>query len=291
MRALRLLLTLIVLGAWVSGCTLTRFGYDMLPWLSMWQLDRHLDLDDAQRHLASKKLDALLAWHRQTQLPDYVRLLREAETQLGGAVEAQDIGRWRARVFELWNPVVDRLAPDLADLALTLRPAQIDRLDKRLSEGAHDLRRKYLEPGPQRRIEARAERWQERMDGFLGEVTSAQARELRRLAERYPSDEASWVEEREARGRDLVRLLRRIEHDKPSRERAIDWCRVYLADLWRSADQARRQRIEANNANGDRLVAMMIQGASRSQRAHLLHKLRGYEDDFARLSGQIPRRP
>jgi len=275
----------------LSGCTLTRFGYEMLPWLSMWQLDRHLDLDDAQRQLASRKLDALLGWHRQTQLPDYMRLLREAQSELSGSPEAHDIARWRARTFELWAPVADRLAPDLAELALSLRPAQIDRLEKRLNDGVHDLRRKYLESSTQRRIEARAERWQDRMDGFFGDVTNAQARELRRLAEQYPSDEASWVEEREARGSDLVRLLRRIEREKPSRDQATEWCHAYLAALWISADEARRRRIEANNANGDRLVAMMIHSANRTQRAHLLHQLRSYEDDFARLAGQPVRAP
>lgn len=267
----------------LSGCTVARFGYEMLPWYASWQLDRHLSLDSAQRSLASERIDAIHAWHRQTQMPRYAALVENGIRRLDGPIAAADIAAWRAQMFALWQEPAERIAPDLADLALTLRPAQIDRLERRLADSTAELRRKYLEGAPAERLEGRIERWQERMQWLLGDITAAQKTELRRLASEQPSDEAAWLEERQSRNERLVRLLRRIEREKPSREQALAWSTAFLQGFWQSEDPARARRIEANAANGDRVAAAMINTASRSQRDTMRAKLSDIERDVMRM--------
>jgi hypothetical protein len=275
-----------VLALALAGCTSTRLGYDWLPTLSMWQLNRYLSLDDAQRLMVGRRLDELHAWHRREQLPDYVRALQEWEQSLQSPVQAQTLALWRQRILIAWTPLAQQLAAPMAELALSLKPAQIDRLEARLADGSAELRDKYLPEDAARRIQARVDRWKKRMEFFLGDVSAEQLRALRRLAAEQPSDESSWMAEREARSRALVALLRRIEHERPAPALAQQWCAHYLDSLWASDDPARRARIEAANERTDQVSAFMISQASRAQRAHLIDKLRSYSSDFSLLAAR-----
>ena len=285
MRYWKRWLTVGLLLVSVSACTMTRFGYELLPWLSMWRIERYIPLNDAQRSVVSKRLDALHQWHRGTQLPQYAAKLDEASVQVSTSIAPDQVMRWRADVLAFWQPVAERLAPDLAELALMLEPAQIDRLARRLDREAEELRAKYASPDHRARTDARAQRWTERMETMLGKLEPAQRAEIRSLAERFPSDESAWVEERLSRGRDFVTLLRRIQRERPPAALAEQWTRDYLANLFESRDLDRRARMATNSANGDRLTAMMLNTANTTQRLHMVQVLRGYQSDFARLAG------
>ena len=261
----------------------------MLPWFAGWQIDRHLSLDEAQRQLVNERLEAIHAWHRKTQLPRYAELVDQGLSGLGNEITPGEIAGLRARMFALWDEPARRLAGDLADLALTLRSPQIDRLERRLNDATAELRQKYLDGPLPKRVEARAERWQERMQWLLGDLKGAQTRELRRLAAEYPSDEAAWLEERQARNDRLVRMLRRIERDRPGREQAIVWAREFLEGFWKSEDPQRGRRLEANSANGDRVSAAMLNTATRAQREHMVKRLRDIEGDVLRMMGKAGR--
>ena len=282
-------LAMVLLG--LSACTMTRFGYELLPWLSMWRIERYIALNDAQRSAVSRRLDELHQWHRATQLPQYAAKLDEASAQMRVGLDPDQVGRWRDDVLGFWSPLADRLAPGLAVLALSLEPQQINRLARRLDREADELRAKYASADPVARTEARAQRWTERMETLLGKLEPAQRAEIRSLAERFPSDEATWVDERLARGRDFVELVRRVEREKPPLALAERWSRDYLQSLFESRDPERRARIAGNNRNGDRLTALMLNTASPAQRQHMVGVLRGYQNDFARLSpGAVSRR-
>ncbi len=280
---------MLVAFALLSGCTVARLGYEMLPWFAMWQLERHLSLDSAQRQLASERLDALHAWHRQTQMPRYAALIESGISRLDGPLSAADLSQWRAQMFALWQAPAERIAPDLADLALTLRPAQIDRLERRLADSTAELRRKYLGGTDADRLEGRIGRWQERMEWLLGDLTAAQRAELRKMASDRPSDEAAWLDERQARNERLVQLLRRIERERPAREAALEWSGAFLAGFWKSDDPARAARLAANADNGDQVAAAMINTATRSQRDHMRAKLRDVEQDVLRMMRRAAR--
>jgi len=291
MRHWRRLCVLMLVMMGLSACTMTRFGYELLPWFSMWRIERYIPLNDAQRKLVSRRLDELHQWHRSTQLPQYAAKLDQASVQLATNLDPDQVSLWRSDLLLFWQQLAERLAPGVAELALILEPAQIDRLARRLDREAEDLRGKYASGDSSARTDARAKRWTERMETLLGKLEPAQRAEIRSLAERFPSDEASWVEERQARGRDFAALLRRIERERPPTALAEQWSRDYLQGLFDSRDPDRRARIAANNLNGDRLTAMMLNTANPAQRTHMVGVLRGYQNDFARLAGpQVVRR-
>lgn len=289
-QRLRGWLILVAVSVAASGCTMAKLGYDMVPTWSHWQLDRYFALDDEQRVIVGRSIDALHRWHRTEQLPGYVAFLKRVDEQMqaprpaGEAPDAALIARWRVQVTDAWNPVAERLAPAMAELAVTLRPEQIDRLQKRLDESNVEYREKTLPDSPQARERARAERVLKRAAFFLGSLDAAQERELRTLAARLPASEETWLAERLRRQRSLIALLRKLSRDKPALAEGTRLARDYLLTMW-TPQEGRRASIEESTAASDALSARMLAGATARQQAYFIKTVRTYATDFQSLSG------
>lgn len=286
-RARRILLPLVAVCLLAGACSSVRLGYGAMPlWLG-WQIDRHLGLDAGQRELVSARLEALHRWHRQTQLPGYTVFLEAVQSRLdGGGVGAEDIGRWRAHVLAAWTPVAERAAPDLAALALTLQPAQLERLARRFERSNRELRDELLPEEAQRREAARADRVLKRARFFFGDLPARDEQEIRVLAGVLPASEAEWLAEREARQQAVLGVLARIVRERPPLEVAEHWCREVLAGLWRPTDPQRGAAIARSTAAGDALSATLLQRAAPAQRDRLAERLRGFADDFSVLAAR-----
>jgi hypothetical protein len=295
MHGLRLWAPLVASCLVATSCSMAKFGYDMLPTWAHWQIERYLSLDEDQRAIVSRRIDELHRWHRRVQLPKYVAFLSEVEDQVrtadpartasAGSVDAALIARWRDRIGEAWIPVAEHLAPGLAELALTLRPEQIERLRRRLADGDDEYREKFLAETPKARAEARADRVVKRAETFLGRLDSAQVRELRTLAAAMPGHEDDWLAERHRRQKALVALLQKIATEQPGQREATRLTRDYLTSMWTANDERRRARLNAAIGDSDALSAQTLGKATPAQRAHLVKLVRGYADDFRALTG------
>ncbi len=295
MHGLRLWAPLVASCLVATSCSMAKFGYDVLPTWAHWQIERYLSLDEDQRAIVSRRIDELHKWHRRVQLPKYVAFLSEVEEQVrtvdaaraapAGGVDAAVIARWRDRIGEAWIPVAEHLAPGLAELALTLRPEQIERLRRRLADGDDEYREKFLAETPKARAEARADRVVKRAETFLGRLDSAQVRELRTLAAAMPGREDDWLAERQRRQKGLVALMHKISADQPGQREATRLAREYLVSMWTAHDARRRARLDAAIGDSDALSADTLAKATPAQRAHLVKLVRGYADDFRALTG------
>lgn len=281
-RPWRILLPLVAICLVATACSSTKLGYDAMPMWLGWQLDRYLGLDAGQREMASASIDALHRWHRQTQLPAYSAFLGSVQARLDGPIAPEEIGRWRDEALAAWTPLAERMAPDVAALALTLRPSQLERLARRFEESNRDERRKLLPETPERREAARADRVLERVRFFVGDLPQHQEREIRAAAAALPASEGDWLAEREARQKAVLGVLGRIVRERPPQELAHQWVREALAGLWRSADPARREAIARSTAAADALSATVL--ARPEQRRQLHRRLRDFADDFSVLA-------
>ena len=287
MAGMRLYAPLVATAIAVAGCSMARFGYEVLPTWIHWQAERHLDLDEEQRTLLGRRVEELHQWHQRTQLPRYAGFLREVESKVESGVDADDLARWRDRVADAWEPIAERMAPGVAELALTLRPAQVERLRQRLDESTAKSREKMLPDGDAARARARLDRVVDRAEFFLGGLGRAQLRELKPAVDVLPPVEEDWIVEREARNRRLVALLHRIVRDKPTKAEATRMCREFLVTMWIPSEARRRHRIERGIAAGDALSARMLAEATSKQREHLAKLLQRLSGDFDALAARV----
>lgn len=286
MPGIRLYAPLVAAALALSGCSVTKLGYDALPTWVHWQADRYLDLDEQQRAIVTRRTEELHQWHRRTELPRYARFLRGVGREVEDGVDADELGRWRDEVSQAWESIAERLAPGVAELALTLRPEQIERLRERLDEGLEKARETMLPAGEAARERARLDRIVKRAETFLGSLSRAQIRAFRPAIDALPPVEEAWIEERQARQHHLLALLNRIRREKPPRDEATRMCREFLVSMWQSRDARRRHRLEQGIAASDALSARMLSDATPKQREHLARLLRDLTEDFTLLAGK-----
>jgi len=267
----------------LAACSSLRLGYNNADTLLVYGLDSYLELNDRQMRLAQERISALLAWHRQTQLPQYAQLLQRAQGTFNGAVSAEYLLALRAEIDQLLLVLAERAAPEIAALALTLTPEQIDHGERRLTEQAAKAQRELAQVTVAQLQEQREERQIQRAQWWFGALTKSQLATLHSAAAEGTLVQDSWREERGRRQQEFVALLRQIQREQPPLEAAAQQLRDYLAQLIAPVDAARAHRGRASETS---LQASLIAGASIKQRAMLLRRLRDYAEDIAALSVQ-----
>jgi hypothetical protein len=276
----------VLLGALtlVAACSQLKLGYDNADLLLAYALDSYLDLDEAQERQARERIAALHRWHRSTQLPAYAQLLAGAQQKVGGTVTAADVRAFRTGIDRSMAALGEQAAPDLARLALTLKPAQVDRLAAKLASDTSKARRELVRFAGPESASQRVDRFVERAEEWFGSVTPAQREMIRAGLERQPGAQEAWMQERELRQRELVEVVTRIRAEQPPAETAAQWLREYFARLAEPREPERRARVAQLREDNAELVAQLINAATPAQRAALARKLRGYAEDFVALA-------
>jgi len=267
-----------------AACSQLQLGYNNADTVIAYSLDSYLDLDDEQERLARSSIAALHRWHRATQLPGYVQLLDEAQRKVAGPVTPADVREFNAGMRRALMAIGEQAAPDLARLALTLKPAQVDRLAERLARDTSKARRELVRFAGPESLEQRVERYVEQAEDWFGTLTPAQRATIRASLERRPEAQEAWMRERESRQRELIAVMARIRAEQPPLATATAWLREYFAQLAEPRDPQRRARLATYREENAELVAQLVNSATPAQRAALAKRLRSYAADLSTLA-------
>lgn len=278
----------------LSGCSAVRLGYDNGVALAHWWLDSRLDFSEEQSHKVRAALSQWFAWHRTTQLETYAVLLAEARSQGAGSLSPSQLCQWNERLRALADPTLEPLLPAVAEIAATLRPEQIDRLQRRLTDDETRLRREWSQASPQEALEAAIKRSVDRFEGFYGRLNPEQRRILVEAAPRSPFLPERWLAERQWRHQELLQALRSVASAaatpapgaSPVRS-PEDWRRLAqrLMNPPQADGGAYRQRLWMHHCD---VAAKVHNSASVEQRQAALRKLRGWEQDARELARARP---
>jgi len=272
--------------ALLASCTVMRLSYNHADSLIVATLDHYLDLTPAQEQAMREQTRDLLAWHRVSELPDYVKLLEASRAKLASAVTADDVLALNQAINDRLVRLGDRAAPALATLAVTLSAEQIDRLDRKLSEDKSRVARELASNDPGQSVHRRTRRFIDRADGWLGELRPDQRR-LVHDAMRLRPDAAAWiVDERSRRQADLVALLRRIDAERPEPVLAADWLRAYFARLAQPVDPQEGEHHRLLQRDRAELIARLLATASARQREAVTERMGDYASDFSVLAAE-----
>ena|SRR5664279_47257 len=269
----------------LPACSFVRLGYGQASPLAFRWLDRYVDFDDAQSLKVRTALDDLVAWHRRTQLPDYVQLLARAESEVVGDATPERMCAWAGDIRGRMAPVLQYLAPTIAEVAVTLSPAQIAHIEKRIAESNDDYRDDHLQRNPQRRHKAQVKREVERAEFLYGDLDEAQRQLVSASVNDSPYSAEVGYAERRQRQQDLIALLQRLRDTTPGRDEAIAQVRAYLDGIDRSPREAYRRYADRLLAHQCALASALHNRASAAQRRDAARKLAGYREDLRSLIG------
>lgn len=300
-------LAILVAGTlFLGACSQVKLGYGYADTLIMFWGNSYVDLDAEQEAMIRPRLQRLLDWHRATQLPDYARLMTRIEGRLDPAAQGNtpvspaEVIAINADVQARIRIVAERALPDLADLALSLRAAQIDQIDEKMGDSIKKYEREVLSGSDENRARKRADRSIERAEDWFGSFSNAQRAQFRAAAAQHLLPSAPLLEERQRRRRELVGMLKQIQRERPPRETVIANMRAYADSLMthgaggsenaasvaypgEAGERRARQRMMA--AGSAALTATIINGSTPAQRIRAAEKVRGYVNDFAELAG------
>ncbi len=285
MRAMRLL-TVTAAVVLIASCAAMKLGYNNADTLALFQLNSYLELNPEQEQTVKERVNALIAWHRSTQLRDYAAFIDRARAKVGGQVSAADVIEFNHQLNARMMTAGEKAAPDIAHLALTLNPDQIDRAAKKIAADATKARRELVRKGDQHAGAERVKKYSERAESWFGRLTDEQKEIIRKSMANRPQDATWWIDEKERRQREFIALLRKIQADRPAEEAATRWVRAYFAQLNAAPEAERRARAEAYRRGSAELIAQLINHATPDQRAALDKKLNDYGQDFKSLAAR-----
>lgn len=269
----------------LAACSSMRLGYNQGPHLAYWWLDGYADFNVEQTPRVKRDIEAWFAWHRHDQLPQYARLLARAQNEiLERGTPAQACG-WQAELRQRAELAYEHALPALAEVAVTLSPQQIQHVEARLRKADQKFRDEFAQPDPRQRHRAAVKRSVERAEMLYGRLSDAQRDWIDRSLAASPYDALRVVDERAARGQDIVRTLRELPRLAGAAERQAA-LRALGRRFEESPRPAYRDYQARMNAFNCALMAQLHDSATPAQKQIARTRLRGWEEDARALAGE-----
>ncbi len=278
-------LLILGLASMLLACSAARIGYNNGETVSYWWLNSYVDFESEQKPWVKQHIDELFAWHRKTQLREYVQLVsRIQHRDLSTVTKADLLGDYDDGRTRLTR-ITERAAPDLADLALSLTPAQIANIDEKFTKNNDKFRKEYLKGGTAERQEFRYKKMMKQAEYWFGNFSRDQETRLRALSDARPLNNELMLADRMQRQKELIAMLRKIHAEKPSRDATATMIRKYVADTINHFGNKQQQAFaDATTEANAALVAEMMRMATPEQKRHFINTLQDWVSDFNRLS-------
>jgi hypothetical protein len=289
-------------GVALAGCSLVGLGYNRLPELAQWWLQRQLPLSSEQTEPLRRELHTWLQWHRQTQLQPTAAMLRRWQTLAAGDVSAdQACQEWR-EVRVLLDAAVLQALPALTRLAQSLDAAQREALADTQRQGHEAFRQAHLAPpsradwlglvradaGAPDRIRAtslahRLERAQERFQRLYGPLQTAQTEALSQKLQASAFPALRVAAERERRTADLLDTLAQMAHPAVTEPQARRLLAGWVERLSASPTPGYGELSRQLTREACEQLAAVHHHATPAQRQHAVQVLAGYETELRAL--------
>jgi hypothetical protein len=267
------------------GCSAARLGYSNGETISYWWLNNYVDFESDQTPWVKQRIAHLFAWHRKTQLHDYVKVLGLAQQRVHGKVSEHELLADYADLKRRILVITDKALPDLADLALSLKPEQIAHIEKKFASNNNDYRKDYLRGDVEKRQHFRFKKVLKQAEYWLGTFNSEQERLIRVASDARPLNNELVMADRLQRQAALIALLKKIQAEKPGRETTVAMLKKYVsATLDRFGDPEHNHFFDTSVAASARMTAVIINNATPAQKEHFVRTLQQWINDFNKLS-------
>ena len=270
-----------------TACSMVRLAYDQAPNLLYWRIDSYVDVNGEQTPRLRDAIERWFAWHRRTQLPEYVALLVRAQREIVEPMTPAGMCAWAAETERRVDALLEEALPATAELLPTLTPEQLQHIERRMAKGEEEWRVDVLQPDLAERRAASLRRSQDRFEMLYGRLDAAQRERLSALLATSSFDPARWLAERRLRNRDMLQILANVGavgRNGGERAAALQQAQAAARALFERATHSPRpdyrayqQRLLQENCA---LAASMHNAMTIAQRQNARARLKGWEDDL-----------
>jgi len=276
--------TLALAAAWLlAGCTALRLAYDNADTYLLFRANSYLDLDAKGSDELDERIDEFFAWHRRTALPQYARLSEEAAKRVTRGLSREDLV-WGydslvAQARQSLRFAAERVAP----LLDRLTPQQVAYMEKRFAEDNRKFAREYLRGSEAEKRKRRTKRLEERLEDWVGNLSSVQAEKVKQFSERMPLYDELRAKDRQRMQAEFVDMIRKREAQK----RLPDW----IANWDHGRDPAHLAASERFRQEYLALLLELDKTLAPEQRNRAAATLRRYAEDFRVLARRARAEP
>jgi Family of unknown function (DUF6279) len=288
-RALWVVLALALL----QGCSAIKLAYNNAPEFGYWWLDGYADLNDAQSLTVRADLASLLAWHRAQELPRLAELLQKTQRLAVADVSPATVCGVFVDVRQRLDAVTTQAEKPVVNLVLSLGPAQISSIEKKLGKGNTEWRGDWLQISDAERLNKRVKANVERAEEFYGKLEDRQVATLRASLEASTFDVQKAYAERLRRQQDLLQTLRTLAGNggsantpKASVADATTALRAYLDRSINSPNPAYKAYSDKLTQENCTAFAQVHNTTTPEQRTRAARRLAAYERDARELNSQ-----
>ncbi len=276
----------IALMVLAAGCSTIRFTYNHGDTLLYWWLNAYLDLDSDQSDWVKKDIDKLFQWHRSTQLRDYAGIMTKMQRQLADGNVTQDELLADYRDIKARTELLAfKALPDLADLAMSIKPDQVAQMEKKFAKNNADFRKKFMSGSVDDQQEARYKKAREQFELWFGNFSREQEAQLRKASDARPLDNDVFLQERMLRQKKIVALLRRIQQEKLNKEQTMSAIHGMLREFFDRMDAPDRKAFyDAYVDSTSKFIVAVIRITTPEQKAHAQQRMQGWINDFNALA-------
>lgn len=276
---------LIVLFA-MTGCTMRTLLYRNSSLLIKEALDDRFDLTGEQEDEVEARLEALLEWHRSTELPGISSDLGQVEKLIDPEPSEATPERDKEAVRVFFSALVnrrqtlqDRLWPELASflrgLSLEQRKSYLKSQEERWEKWS-----KRLNMTAEDYLEDRKDRMNEQIEAWFGRLSDPQEKLIEEFVTQQRPTDVLQLELSQASTRWLFDRLA-LNPDKDTAVLAL----LDAAFLMRQGrNPTERQLINGRIANYQTLITALLRVAKTGQRQHLKEEIRALQEDVDELT-------
>ena len=269
----------------VSACATLNVGalnvtYEHADWLLQRMAGHYVDLDTWQTQAARTGLGNLHAWHRSQELPVYADLMDAAAGRMERGLRREDVVWVVHAINERWQATSQRLAGELMPVLITLTPAQVGQMERKLADDNAKFAKTQVSTDIRKADKHRADWLEDQITRWIGELTPTQKARVElavRQTEDFPALRLAERRRRQARFLHLVRDT----HDPRSLGSALN---DMLATPREGADEAYRHAVSRYEEQMVQMVLDLDRALTPEQRATAASRMRRYAQSFRALA-------
>lgn len=264
----------------LSGCSSTRTAYRYADWGVIWWVEDYVSLTDAQERKLTRDIDQLRQWHCSNELPKYQQWLDGLQSDVQQRNLGPDIVAFhQEQLLDLFPPLLARITPIATDLLASLTEAQVRELADNMKERQRELEEEFLMDDPESTAAARAERTEERVERWLGELNDRQRAIVATWSAQREQQTEIWLQGRQNWQTALLDTLER--RHKPGFVKDVE-------RLIRNSEEIRGKEYKAMMADSrgalKTLMHDLVMAGNTAQLAHLENRAAELNSDFAALT-------
>jgi hypothetical protein len=263
----------------LSACSAIQFGYNSADTLLRWRGDQYFDFQGEQSEAYAARVENFMRWHRANALPEYVKFTEQAARRIERGFSREDLVWGYDSIRGHAQTALRAAAGEVAGLLDQLAPEQLENLERRFARDNRNFEKEQLSGTTEQRRRQRVKRTVERLEDWVGELSSGQLERVRSYGARAPLTAEFRDRERRRLQRGLLEMLKAREAHARLADFAAHWDRDREPDF----DRASRAHLEEYFS----MLVELERTLTPAQRGKAVQRMRALAADFGELAREV----